>query len=325
MVYLFHGEDLVAAEEALERLLREKIPSERELAVSRLDGETLTPGVLIEHCQALPFLTPYRAVIVEGLGKRLEQKEGEFLSHLRDFLPHLPSTTLLIFRERVRLAATHPLVVLVRPLGEVREFVPPRGHDLSLWIAQEVRRQGAEITPAACDLLASTVGTDTAVLRHEVEKLVIYVGPQGKIDERLVAELASEACLSDIFALVDAIGQRRRARAMLELRRLLQAGRHPLYILSMIVRQFRLLLEVKGLPPGERRPEQVARALGLHPFVAGKVVNQAQNLRREELQRIYGRLVEVEREIKTGRRDGEVALELAVVEVTGPQEIGPAG
>lgn len=320
MVYLFHGEDLVAVEEALDRLLREKIPPEVwELAVSRLEGETLAPGTLIECCLALPFLSPCRAVIVEGLGRRLEEKEGEtFLSHLRDFLPHLPSTTLLIFRERIRLAATHPLVALVRPLGEVREFVPPKGRDLSLWIAQEVRRQGAEITPAACDLLASTVGTDTAVLRREVEKLVIYVGPQGTIDERLVGELASEARLSDIFALVDAIGQRRRARAMLELRRLLQAGQHPLYILSMIVRQFRLLLEVKGLPPGERRPEQVAHALGIHPFVAEKVVHQAQRLQREELQRIYSRLVEVDREIKTGRRDGEVALELAVVEVTGP-------
>lgn len=320
MVYLFHGEDLVAAEEALDRLLREKVPPEVwELAVSRLEGETLAPATLIEHCQALPFLSPCRAVIVEGLGKRLEQKEGEsFLSTLRDFLPRLPSTTLLIFRERVRLSATHPLVALVRPLGEVQEFTPPKGRDLSLWIAQEVRRQGAEITPAACDLLAATVGTDTAILRREVEKLAIYVGPQGRIDERLVAELASEARLSDIFALVDAIGQRRRARAMLELRRLLQAGQHPLYILSMIVRQFRLLLEVKGLPPGDRRPEQVARILGLHPFVAEKVVAQAQRLQREELQRIYSRLVEVDREIKTGRRDGEVALELAVVEVAGP-------
>ncbi|MGB9722297.1 MAG: DNA polymerase III subunit delta [Chloroflexia bacterium] len=320
MVYLFHGEDLVAAEESLKRLLQEKVPPEFwEPAISRLDGETLSPAVLIEHCQALPFLSPCRAVIVEGLGKRLEQKgAGEaFLAHLRDFLPRLSPNTLLIFRERVRLAATHPLVALVRPLGEVREFTPPRGRDLSLWIAQEVRRQGAEITPAACDLLASTVGTDTAVLRHEVEKLVLYVGPQGRIDERLVAELASEARLSDIFALVDAIGQRRRARAMLELRRLLQAGQHPLYILSMIVRQFRLLLEVKGLPAGERRPEQVARVLGLHPFVAEKVVVQAQRLSREELESIYRRLVEVDREIKTGRRDGEVALELAVVEVAG--------
>jgi DNA polymerase-3 subunit delta len=322
MLYLFHGEDILAAREALDLLLREKIPPEVwDLAVSRLEGESLTPAALIEHCQALPFLSPCRAVIVEGLGKRLEQKgEGEaFLARLRDLLPRLPASTLLIFWERARLAATHPLVGLVRPLGEVREFTPPRGQDLARWIAQEVRRQGAEITPAACDLLAATVGTDTWALRHEVEKLVTYVGPGGRIDERLVDELASEARLSDIFALVDAIGQQRQARAMLELRRLLQAGHHPLYILSMIVRQFRLLLEVKGLPAGERRPEAVARTLGLHPFVAEKVVNQAQRFSREELQRIYSRLVEVDREIKTGRRDGEVALELAVVEVAGRQ------
>lgn len=320
MIYLLHGDDVMASEEALRQLLAEAVPpAALDLALTRLDGAGLSTAALIEHCEALPFLSPKRVVVVEGLAGRLESKgrgqEPGLLKQLRDYLPRMAGTTVLILRERAALAANHPLVITVSKLGEVREFNPPRGRELSRWIAQQAQREGCEITPAAADLLAATAGTDAAVLRQEVAKLATYVGTQGRIDERLVAELASAGRLSDIFGLVDAIGLRRRAQAMVELRRLLDAGQHPLYILTMVVRQFRLLLLVRALPAGERRPESAARALRLHPYVADKIVTQSQAFRREDLEQIYHRLVAAEQEIKTGKRDGEVALELLVAEV----------
>lgn len=319
MVYLFHGEDALACEEALEKLRQAEIPAEAaDLAVTRLEGATLSIASLIEHCAAAPLLSPRRLIIIEGIAGRLEKNaEPHLAQQLREYLPHLARTTTLVFRERSRLGPKHPLVALVAACGQVQEFAPRRGRDLSRWIAEQVRRAGAEITPAACDLLAATGGSEAMALHHEIEKLVIYVGPQGQIDEHLVSELASEAHLSDIFALVDAIGQRRRARAMLELRRLLQAGQHPLYLLAMVVRQFRLLLQVKAIPAGDRQPDQVARILGVHPFVAEKTIAQAQPFRRQELERTYHRLVQADQEIKTGQHEDEVALELAIVDVTG--------
>jgi DNA polymerase-3 subunit delta len=322
MIYLMHGDDVMASEEALAHLLAEAVPPEMiEVALTRLEGGSLSVAELIEHCEALPFLSPKRIVVVEGLAARVASKgrgqEPGFLKQLRDYLSRMAGTTILVLRERAALPGNHPLVTTVQKLGEVREFAPPRGRELSRWIAQQVQREGCEITPAAADLLAATSGTDPAMLRQEVAKLATYVGAQGRIDERLVAELASTGRLSDIFSLVDAIGQRRRAQAMVELRRLLEAGQHPLYILTMVVRQFRLLLQVKALPPGDRRPDVVARTIRVHPYVAEKIVSQSQTFRREELEQIYHRLVEADQEIKTGKRDGEVALELVVVEVAG--------
>ena len=318
MVYLFCGDDTVSCEEALHELKRETVPAEAvDLAVTRLEGEDLSLATLMEHCESLPFLSPRRLVLVEGMAARLAGKGQEaLLGELEGYLPRMAATTVLVFWERAALSGAHPLLSLVKKVGQVREFVPPRGRDLAQWIAQQVKREGAEITPAACDLLVATVGTDPAILRREIEKLVTYVGPQGRIEERLVAELASEARLSDIFALVDAIGQQRRARALLELQRLRQAGEHPLTVLSMVVRQFRLLLQAKGLPPSSRHPQEVARALSVPQFVAEKLLAQARLFQRDDLERVYHCLVEADREIKTGQREGEVALELLVVEVT---------
>ncbi len=318
MIYLLHGEDRVACEEALAQLRREVLPSEgADFAFTQLDGEELSVAELIEHCQALPFLSPRRLVVVVGLAGRLERKGSDLLQRLAEYLPHLAPTTVLVFREPRALPADHPLVALVQRVGQVREFALPRDRELPAWIARRVRLEGAEITPAACELLVAAVGNDTAILLREIEKLVAYVGPQGRIDERLVAELASGARLSDVFALVDALGHRRRARALVELRRLLQAGEHPLAILAMVARQFRLLWQTKGLPTGSQHAEEVARTLRVPRFVAEKLLEQARLFRQEELQRIYERLVEADREVKTGQREGEVVLELLVVEIAG--------
>ncbi|MGC8872974.1 MAG: DNA polymerase III subunit delta [Chloroflexia bacterium] len=317
VIYLFHGEDQVACEEALAELRQETLPREAaDLAFTRLDGEDLSLASLIEHCQALPFLSPRRLVVVQGWAGQLERK-GELLRGLTEYLPHLASSTVLVFRESRSLPSDHPLVALVGRVGQVREFAPPRERELPSWIARRVRGEGAEITPAACELLATVAGRDTGVLLREIEKLVTHVGPQGRIDERIVAELASEARLSNIFALVDALGQRRRARALVELRRLLQAGEHPLGILAMVTRQFRLLWQLKGLPADSQRTEEVARTLRVPRFLVERLLEQARLFRQEELRSIYQRLVEADREIKTGQRDGEVVLELLVVEVAG--------
>jgi len=46
-----------------------------------------------------------------------------------------------------------------------------------------------------------------------------------------------------VFAIVDAIGEGGWQRAIAEMRRLMDEGSHPLYILTMIQRQFRLIAQ----------------------------------------------------------------------------------
>ncbi len=86
----------------------------------------------------------------------------------------------------------------------------------------------------------------------------------------------------------------------------------PLQIYSMILRQFRLLIQTRELQDNGGTLDEVTRTLNLHPYVGKKIFNQAQRFSLAELEAIYRDLFEMDERIKTGRVEPDLALEAFV-------------
>lgn len=128
-------------------------------------------------------------------------------------------------------------------------------------------------------------------------------------DVQLLSPYAAEA---NIFDLVDALGNRNGRRAAELLQKKLDEGAEPFLLFSMFVRQFRLLLQVKELVEEGLRAPAISKELRLHSFVAGKMVQQSQSFSLEQMERIYGHLLEIDVRVKTGQSDMITALNLLV-------------
>ena len=85
----------------------------------------------------------------------------------------------------------------------------------------------------------------------------------------------------------------------------------------MIVRQFRLMIEIKELAERGVTGQAAAERLSLHPFVADKTGKQAQAFSMAQLEAIYHRLLEMDVQIKTGLTEDVAALDLLVAGLTG--------
>jgi DNA polymerase-3 subunit delta len=185
---------------------------------------------------------------------------------------------------------------------------------LERWIVARVRQHGGAIHPNAAAMLATDVGEDLRLLEMEIIKLLTYANFARPIEPADVELLTPYAAQADIFALVDAIGHRQGKTAAILLRKKLDAGDEPLYLLGMVVRQIRLLIQVKENLEGGYRPDEIARRAKMHPYVAGKLARQAQNLKLAQLEALYRQLLEADIAIKTGRIEPAVALDLLVAE-----------
>ena len=115
-----------------------------------------------------------------------------------------------------------------------------------------------------------------------------------------------------VFDLVDALGRRDGQTAARTLHRLLDAGEHPLGLLAMVVRQFRLLIQVKELKAEGANPQTIAKTLGIHPFPARKLHTQATYFTGEQLEVVYRHLLDSDLAIKSGEIEADVALDLLV-------------
>lgn len=330
--YLLHGLDEFALTEFVETLKAGLgDPSLASLNITQLDGRTVDLGEVQAVCGAMPFLTERRLIIVDGwLTRLLSRSEGEAdeaeggrgssakeaQAALAAYLPEQPDTAWLVLVERRELPEKNAVVRAAagQPWALVRRFDLPKGEALIQWIMTRAQAEGGTFTRAAAQVLAEAEAEPRA-LGSEVAKLVTYVAGRRPVEPADVQALTPAGSEARIFDFVDHLGQRQGRAALRELHQLLEKE-EPLYVLSMIVRQFRLMLQAKEMLAARRTERDVAQALGLHPFPAGKVCAQAEHYPQPALDAIHHRLLECDVTIKTGRAEPAAALDLLVAELT---------
>ncbi len=335
MLYILHGEDELTRSEELAKL-RQKLgdPTSASLNTTTLSGRDLSLAELLQACNTLPFMAERRLVIVQDFWSRFESTkerkpkerqpkvsavDAAFIKGLLEYLPRMPDTTRLAFLESRSLSASNPALTALptdRQRVFFKAFVAPGGRQLERWIEQRMTAKGGSIHPLAAQELARLVGSDLRQLDQELEKLLAYVNYERTVTATDVQKLVSAAHTSNVFALVDAMGMRQTQKAVEHLHALLEAGAAPLYLLSMIERQFRILLQVKELREQGAGIGEMQKVLGIRQeFIIEKSVRQAQHFSMARLESIYDHLAEVEQAIKTGEISDVLALDLLVVEL----------
>jgi DNA polymerase-3 subunit delta len=191
----------------------------------------------------------------------------------------------------------------------------PLGNEMANWVRKKVAEMGGGITPPAITKLVEYVGNDTQRAAREIEKLLTYVNYARPVDDDDVAQLTIEDRQSDIFEMVDAIGNRDGKEA-LEMLHLLLEDNDLIPVYSMVIRQFRLILQAKEILEEGGSEGDVAKQLHLHPFVAHKAAEQSHKFEMAKLETIYKILLAIDVNHKTGKMPMDIALDVFIAGLT---------
>lgn len=293
-VYLLLGEEDLLVEQALTALLDRLIPAEeRALNLDVVYPDEIALPDLMTRVDTLPFFGQRRAVVV----KRVDAWKPPEQERLAAYLDQGPPPSALILLADT-LDRRRKLYTTVRRMGEVQEFPRLSLRQLPGWITERVRQDGLRIDPDAVDALIALVGPGLRQLTLELGKLYAFVGDADRIRKADVEAAVSRLSESTIFMLVDAVGARRADQALRYLADILRDEAPP-YVLFMIARQFRLLLRASVLMANKKGAAAVQEALGVPPFVARKVMDQAQNFPPAVFADIFARLEEADRAVKS--------------------------
>jgi DNA polymerase-3 subunit delta len=284
---------------------------------TKMAGDSFDLEDLRAAASAIPFLAPRRIVVLENISRKLKsQEQREKFTNMMD---DLPQSTALVLIERKTLEEKHWLMKWAGSAGGrafVRCCAVPKGPQMTRWIVETVKKQGGEITPQAASFLAESVDDNPRMAALEIDKVLAYVNYARPVDVDDVDVVAAYVGgQGDFFKFIDAIAQRNGKNAMGMLRNLLEE-QIPIALFFSIVGHFRLLLQAREVYEGGGKDATVAKALGIHPYRAKKLVAQARTLSLETLENIYHRLLDYDLEIKTGQLDTELALEMMVAALT---------
>lgn len=190
----------------------------------------------------------------------------------------------------------------LRAIAKTEEFNILRGSRLQKWYKDQIRRKGIRFARDAEEALFSRVGGDLWRLEHELEKLRAYANGE-VVTREMVVIFVKPKIDPAIFQTIGAISAKNKREAFERIHGHLEAGESPLYILSMITYQIRNVLLAK---------DPAFSSLKLHPFVKRKSLAETKKFTAEELKNIYEKLLEADLDIKLGRKDPRLALELFV-------------
>ena len=327
MLYVLYGQDGFSRNQAAGKI-KAGLGDRETVAASTisLEGRHLTLGELRNKCDAAPFLSSHRLVIVEGLLGRFDAKQGKSRSRkgksgngleewegFDSYIERMPGTTVLMLVDE-EVKGSNPLLKRISSLAEVRTFPLLRGKDLKVWIRQRAKEEGGDITPQAVNLLAELIGGDLWAMDGEIRKLLLY-SRERPVSEDDVRQLVTCVQEANIFALVDAVTEGRTELAQRILHRLYDEGVVPTYVLTMITRQFRLIAQARDLGKGLSRL-QIQDRLGLKSsYALDKTLSQAKLYDFGGVQQAYDKLLETDLAIKTGQYSDKLALELLVTEL----------
>lgn len=183
---------------------------------------------------------------------------------------------------------------------------------LRKWALCEIEDNKAKINQDALDLLLLSAGNDLWQLSNEIKKLSDYK-KDSIIEKKDVDLLVRPNIENDIFKTINALASKDKQGALRLLKKHLDNGDNVLYLLSMIAFQFKNLLIIKQLIEKRNQYYEVVTKSGLHPFVVKKSYYLCDQFSLEKLKEIYNKIFQIDLDIKTGKIEGETALELLAV------------
>jgi DNA polymerase-3 subunit delta len=296
-IYLFHGEDSFSSQQKARLWKNEFIKKYDDLNIQLFEASDLDARKFAEAVETVPFLTEKKLIIIRDFIKEGPTEEQKVVAEKLD---DLPDYCVVVFTERQKADSRLSLFKKIKKIGTAEEFNFMEKYDLTQWILKEVAKKGGSISSANAALLSDTVGPDLWQMTQEVEKLVLHAGAD-EITAEAINSLVSPNLSESIFRLTDHLAGKQQQRSLRTFNTLIESGEDMMQTLFMIVRHFRILIEVKSCLDKGMPVPVITKKIGAHPYVVKTTAGQARNFDLPTLKRIYETLLRIDSDIKGGR------------------------
>lgn len=305
-VYLIYGE-----EEYLKKQYRDKLKTaivgDDTINYAYFEGNKILVRDVLSVAETLPFFADHRLIIIENSGFIKSSNE-----ELADYIKSIPDYLILVFIENA-IDKRNKVYKAIAEKGYITEMNAPSTGQLQAWVTGILKADGKVIEKKAIDLLLSKTGAGMDLIRTELEKLISYCIDRKEITAQDVEEVCVAQTVNKVFDMVAAIGNKKTEEALKLYYDLLTLKEAPMRILYLIVRQFNGLLQTKdGISRGMSQSE-MAKAIGVAPFVVGKYLPQSKLFSENQLKEALEECAHLEEAVKTGKLGEKIAVELIIV------------
>jgi len=289
-----------------------------------IDSEKVTVPKIIESCETLSMFSEKRVILLSDFalisGDKLKNISDDDEKKLIEYVKEVPDTCILIFTSN-NADKRKKLYKEIVSCGNVYEFTPLDERSLRGFVEKRFAATGKKIRASVVDEFINQSGyfhkeADYTLynLVNEINKISAHAGD----DEVLlsdVLEVVSGDIETNTFAMIEAASRNKKDEAFRMLYNILGSGGNIFQALALLASQFEIMLEVKEMKEEGKTLAQMQSILNIHEFRIKKASSVCDAYSALQLRDILRRIYQVEKNIKTGLMEQNLAFEVMLAQI----------
>lgn len=306
-VYLINGESYLLINERIGEILKDsKNVSNFDFNLNSIDDVILEAGYFSIFDEEKYIIAKNANFF--GSGKINESETAKLLNYLEN--PSDKTTIIFVCNEKID--SRKKITKLIKDKYSLISVPNLKNYEIENRVREYFKKLKYDISPDTIKYIVSNSQNNYDVVMMEVEKIVLYYNEPCYIKHEDVLNIVAKSLNTNNFLFVDALVDNDLEKSLSLLNDLKLLKVEPSVLISLIARDFRIMLNVKMMIEKGKREYEIMNELGLMDWQLEKYIKKVFPYKIKELEGLLLKLSELDLKIKSGKIDRMTGLELFI-------------
>lgn len=311
-ISIIYGKNDFLVENKLKELINQTEVD--EINTNRYDLLETSSEDVIEDLRTISFFSDKKIIIIDNFDDLLSKNQ----SIIADWIDYLkkPNPDVFLFIILKDLISEDILIgKTLLQYGYLVEVKDMTNEMFPSYITNYLKEKKFDIEKKACEELLVRTEYNLNLIMQELEKLMLYKYDDKKIDLNAVQTLVSKNLEENIYELTNSILSNNNNKTIEIYYDLLAKSEDPLRIMNNVATKIRQLIHTKILLEKRYNQDEIKDHFNIKSGAAYYLIKDANAVSFELLESILDKLSKLDFDIKTGKIDKKIGLELFILGV----------
>lgn len=314
--YLVYGNERTIVKNKVDNIISE-IGSMDVVKYSYDDA--LVDDVILD-AYTLSMFSPNKVIVIDNCDFFSGSKSKASLEKFEDYFKNFNTNTYIIFIcYSDKIDSRKKIVSFIKNNGNVIEIKKDDSKYVCDYITNILDKNNFKMEDL--NYFISKVGINLDNISNELDKLMIYKANSNYICNEDIDLLVISNYDNEIYEFTDAIFKRDVNRALSLMNEFLNKSFDEIGLISLVSNHFMFLLQVKLLVNKNKGYQEIGSILGVNPYRVKFTLSNLYYYSVDMLISYINRLFEIDKDIKLGKINKTIALEMFIISSCSDMEI----
>lgn len=305
MLYLLYG-DTYSINKYIDNILNKE--GIEDINISKYDMDTSNYNLILDDASSVSLFDSKKAIIISNAFIFNTTKSIDLDSYEKYFTNPNPNT-IMIFTLNTKPDERKKITKLIKKEGVSKEFNTSNNPSVIVNDLLDDYKMDKKVI----DEFINLVGNDTYNIQNELDKLKLYKYEDKIITLDDIDNITTKNSEVDLFKLIDSIIKNDKSYAIESYNNMLLYNMEPIQIIIALANKYRLMYQVTRLTKKGYTDGDMASYLKQSPGYIYYLKKDAFNYSEKTLLNEIQELAEMDYNIKSGKIDAKMALELYIL------------